>query len=133
MSRYCPDIGADIANIGSNIGKNDMISCLDDTISENAISGQTLILVRVLSRYRGLYRDIISRLVLIFFSRQVLLQGTNTMIQMMMMMMILTVIGRWKTSIVCQIKSASCSPRLIGLLCTGTSSKSWNSRKKTLE
>jgi hypothetical protein len=67
MSLYCPDIGADITNIGSDIGKNDTISCLDDTISENAISGHTLISVGVLSRYRGRYRDIISRSVLIFF------------------------------------------------------------------
>ena len=34
---------ADITNIGSDIGKNDTISCLDDTISETAISGHTLI------------------------------------------------------------------------------------------
>ena len=69
MSRYCTDIGADITNIGSDIGKNDTISCLGDTISENAISGHTLTLGRVLSRYRGRYRDIISRLVLNFFPR----------------------------------------------------------------
>jgi hypothetical protein len=43
MSRCCTNIGADITNIGSDIGKNDTISCLDDTISENAISGHTLI------------------------------------------------------------------------------------------
>ncbi len=92
MSRYCQFtyIGADITNIGSDIGKNDTISCLGDTISENAKSGHTLISCRVLSRlgYRGRYRDIISRLVLNFLFRQVFLQGTNTMIQMMMMMMI---------------------------------------------
>jgi hypothetical protein len=88
MSRYCTDIGAYITNIGSDIGKNDTISCLDDTISENAISGHTLILGRVLLRYWGRYRDIIPRLVLNFFFRQVFVQGTNTMIQMMMMMMI---------------------------------------------
>ena len=46
MSRYCTDIGADITNIGSDIGKNDTISCLGDTISENAISGHTLIHAR---------------------------------------------------------------------------------------
>ena len=69
MSRYCTDIGADIANIGSDIGKNDTISCLDDTISENAKSGHTLILVQVLSRYRGRYRAMIYRLVLNLFSR----------------------------------------------------------------
>ena len=85
MSRYCTDIGADITNIGSDIGKSNTISCLGDTISENAISGHTLISGRVLSRYRGRYRDIISTLVLNFFSRYVFLQGTNTMIQMMMM------------------------------------------------
>jgi hypothetical protein len=67
MSQYCPDIGADITNIGSDIRKNDTISCLDDTISENAISGHTLISVQVLSQYRGQYHDIISRSVLIFF------------------------------------------------------------------
>jgi hypothetical protein len=88
MSQYCIDIGADITNIGSDIGKNDTISCLGDTISENAILGHTLISGRVLSRYRGRYRDIISRLVLNFMFRQVFLQGTNTIIQMMMMMMI---------------------------------------------
>jgi hypothetical protein len=88
MSRYCTDIGDDIANIGSDIGKNITISCLGDTISENAISGHTLISGRVLSRYRGRYRDIISRLVLNFLFREVFLQGTNTMIQMMMMTMI---------------------------------------------
>jgi hypothetical protein len=42
-----------------------------------------------LSRYRGRYRDIISRLVLNFLFHQVFLQGTNTMIQMMMMMMMI--------------------------------------------
>jgi hypothetical protein len=88
MSLYCTYIGADITNIGSDIGKNDTISCLGDTISENAISGHTLISGRVLSRYWGRYCDIISRLVLIFLFSQVFLQGTNTMIQMMMMMMI---------------------------------------------
>ncbi len=59
MSRYCPDIGTNITNIGSDIGKNDTISCLDDTISETAILGHTLISVRVLSRYRGRYSAII--------------------------------------------------------------------------
>jgi hypothetical protein len=36
---------ADITNLGSDIGKNNTtrISCLDDTISETAISGHTLI------------------------------------------------------------------------------------------
>ena len=67
MSRYCPDIGSDIANIGSDIGKNDTISGLDDTISEIAISGHTPISVRVLSRYRDRYRDMITRLDCIFF------------------------------------------------------------------
>ncbi len=38
-----------------------------DTISETAISGYTLISVRVLSRYRGRYCDIISRSVLNLF------------------------------------------------------------------
>jgi hypothetical protein len=89
MSQYCIDIGANITNIGSDIGKNDTISCLGDTISENAISGHTLISDRVLLRYRGRYHDIISRLVLNFLFRQVFLQGTNTMIQMMMMMMMI--------------------------------------------
>ena len=32
-----------------------------------------------------------------------------------------------QTSIVCQIKLASCSPSWIGRLCTGTSSSAWNS------
>ena len=41
MSRYCHDIGAKIHDIGSDIVKNDTISCHDDTISENAISGHT--------------------------------------------------------------------------------------------
>jgi hypothetical protein len=67
MSRYCPDLGADITNIGSDIWKNDTIQCLDDTISETAISGHILISVRVLSRYRGRNCDIISRSVLNFF------------------------------------------------------------------
>ena len=67
MSRYCPDIGSDIANIGSDIGKNDTISGLDDTISEIAISGHTPISIRVLSRYRGRYRDMITRLDCIVF------------------------------------------------------------------
>jgi len=89
MSRYCTDIGTDIANIGSDIGKKITISGLGDTISENPISGHTLISGLVLSRYRGRYRDIISTLVLNFFSRYVFLQGTNTMIQMMMMMMMI--------------------------------------------
>jgi hypothetical protein len=40
----------------------------------------------------------------------------------------------WKqTNIVCQIKSASCSPSLTGRLFTGTSSLAWNSRKRTLD
>ncbi len=60
---------ADITNIRSDIGKKITISCLGDTISETAISGHTLISGRVLSRYLGRYRDIISRLVLNFFSR----------------------------------------------------------------
>ena len=34
---------ADITNIGSDIGEKITISCLGDTISENAISGHTLI------------------------------------------------------------------------------------------
>jgi hypothetical protein len=73
MSRYCPDIGSNISNIGSDIGKNVTISCLDDTILdqgtilETVISGHTLISVRVLSLYRGRYSDIIFRLVLNFF------------------------------------------------------------------
>ena len=89
MSLYCTDIGADITNIGSDIRKNDTISCLGNTISENAILGHTLISGRVFSRYRGRYRDIISRLVLNVLFRQVFLQDTNTMIQMMMMMMMM--------------------------------------------
>ncbi len=74
MFRYCTNIGADITNIGSDIGENDRISCLGDTISENTISGHPLISGRVLSLYRGRYRDIISRLVLNFLFRQVFLQ-----------------------------------------------------------
>ena len=45
--RVCPDIvpiSAPILPISGLIsGKNETISCLDDTISENAISGHTLI------------------------------------------------------------------------------------------
>jgi hypothetical protein len=64
---HVPILPADITNIGSDIGENNTISDLDDTISETAILGHTLIPVRVLSQYQGRYREIISRLVLNFF------------------------------------------------------------------
>jgi hypothetical protein len=83
--RVCPDIVPISALILPISGQMTRYRVLM-TLSENSISGHTLISVRVLSRYLGRYGDIISRLVLNFFSRQVFLQGTNTIIQMMMMM-----------------------------------------------